>query len=58
MRKVENLALEPRPIGSEKLFEDNAYRVRQGDNRIIYTIDDRRRVVEVYKVGHRCEVYR
>lgn len=58
MRRIETLASEPRPVGCEKLFGDNAYRVRQGDYRILYTIEDQRRIVEVYKVGHRREVYR
>jgi mRNA interferase RelE/StbE len=45
-------------MGCEKLFGDKAYRVRQGDYRILYSIDDQQRIVEVYKVGHRRDVYR
>jgi mRNA interferase RelE/StbE len=48
----------PRPPGSQKLFGEDAYRIRQGDYRILYTIDDEKRLVEVYKIGHRREVYR
>jgi mRNA interferase RelE/StbE len=58
MQRIRQLAVEPRPKGCEKLFGDNSYRVRQGDYRILYTIDDARRLVEVFKVGHRREVYR
>ena len=61
-RIVENtrrLADDPRGPGSEKLagYEDR-YRVRQGDYRIVYLIDDKATTVTVYKVGHRRDVYR
>jgi mRNA interferase RelE/StbE len=49
----------PRPAGCEKLAgAEDAYRIRQGDYRAVYTIDDRARVVLLVKVGHRREVYR
>ena len=53
------LASKPRPMGSEKLagFEGRL-RVRQGQFRVVYAIDDASRTVEVVKVGHRREVYR
>lgn len=52
------LASEPRPPGSRKLSGRDAYRVRVGDYRIIYTIDDPKRTVVVVLVGHRSDVYR
>ncbi len=53
------LAENPRPAGCEKLAgAEDAYRIRQGDYRAVYTIDDRARVVRVVKAGHRREVYR
>ena len=56
---IQALASDPRPPGCEKLAgAAAAYRVRQGDYRAVYTIDDRARVVLVAKVGHRREVYR
>lgn len=58
LSRISNLAENPRPSGSEKLSRQERYRVRQGDYRIIYGIDDRSRVVEVVKVGHRREIYR
>lgn len=57
-RRIEGLAVDPRRAGCEKLAGDLGYRVRQGDYRIIYTIDDENHIVEVLKVGHRREVYR
>jgi mRNA interferase RelE/StbE len=48
----------PRPPGSTKLTDRDAYRLRVGDYRIIYTIHDDRLVVIVIDVGHRRDVYR
>ena len=54
------LALEenPRPIGSKKLQGQESYRLRVGDFRVLYTIDDKNKRVLVLAVGHRREVYR
>jgi mRNA interferase RelE/StbE len=57
--RIEGLARNPRPPGSQKLAgEAERYRVRQGAHRIVYSVDDGARVVEVVKIGHRREVYR
>lgn len=57
--KIQSLAANPRPHGSEKLAGYNdRYRVRQGNFRIVYLIDDDRDEVTVYKIGDRKEVYR
>jgi len=59
IEKVKSLATQPRPSGSEKLAgRPNLYRVRQGNYRVIYSVDDGTRVVDVVKVGHRKHVYR
>ena len=56
---IDSLAANPRPPGAKKLAgKENFWRVRVGDYRVIYTIEDRRLVVLVVKVGHRGEVYR
>jgi len=57
-RRIGLLANEPRPPGCEKLSGEGDYRVRQGDYRIVYRVNDDEKVVEVIKVGHRREVYR
>ena len=57
LKHIESLATEPRPIGCEKLSEDDKYRVRQGAYRIIYEIQDKDLVVVVVKVGHRKGIY-
>jgi len=58
LRRIEQLADEPRPPGVEKLSSQERYRVRQGNYRIVYEIVDDRLVVVVVRVGHRREVYR
>jgi mRNA interferase RelE/StbE len=58
LARIDALRDDPRPPGSEKLSAQERYRVRQGDYRILYTIDAQEARVEVVKVGHRREVYR
>jgi mRNA interferase RelE/StbE len=53
-----SLADDPRPAGSMKLSGRDRYRLRQGNYRILYTVEDRVLVVQVIKVGHRKDVYR
>ncbi len=56
---VHALENDPRPPGCTKLAgERDTYRVRIGAYRIVYAIDDRRRVVSVKRIQHRREVYR
>ena len=57
--RIEALAGDPRPPGCEKLAgHSDRYRVRQGNYRVVYSVDDAQCVVLVVKVGHRREVYR
>ncbi len=58
LKRIEALAVEPRPPGVEKLSGQEKYRIRQGVYRIIYEIRDHELVVIVVKIGHRREVYR
>ena len=57
LKRIEGLADNPRPVGSEKLSGQERFRVRQGVYRIIYEIREQELVVIVVKVGHRREVY-
>lgn len=54
----DDLKVNPRPPASKKLTGQEGYRVRKGDYRILYTINDRQSLVTIYRVGHRREVYR
>ena len=56
--RIQNLSEDPRPTKCEKLAAQEKYRVRQGNYRIIYSIDDTEKTVLVVKVGHRKDVYR
>ena len=53
-----DLQSDPRPIGSIKITNQNAYRIRQGDYRIIYTINNHKLIIEIIKIGHRREIYK
>ena len=59
MPHIVALAQNPRPSGCRKLVgSDNDWRIRIGEYRIIYDIDDAARKVRVYRVRHRSEAYR
>jgi mRNA interferase RelE/StbE len=59
LRAVEALADDPRPNGCRKLVgSENAYRIRVGDYRVIYTVDDVILIVAIESVRHRREAYR
>jgi mRNA interferase RelE/StbE len=56
--RIRSLASTPRPPGSEKLTGVELYRIRQGNYRVLYEIQDATRVVLVIKIGHRRDIYR
>ncbi len=58
LARIEDLVDDPRPIGSEKLTGHELFRVRQGNYRILYSIQDNELTIWIIKVGHRKEVYR
>lgn len=59
VKRLKTLQGNPRPHGVKKLTgEDDLYRIREGDYRIIYTIRDRELIVLVLKIADRKEVYR
>jgi mRNA interferase RelE/StbE len=58
VERIQSLGDEPRPHGCEKLSAEERYRIRQGDSRVVYSIDDTVRTVEVFKIGHRSEINR
>jgi mRNA interferase RelE/StbE len=56
--KIKSLGSNPRPPGCEKLSGLERYRIRQGNYRVLYEIQDDVLIVLVVKVGHRKDVYR
>ncbi len=55
---ISSLAHNPRPHGYKKLKGEDAYRIRIGDYRIIYEINDKIILVTVVSVGHRKSIYK
>lgn len=58
VKRIQSLETNPRPRGSQKLSARERYRIRQGQYRIVYAIEDDVLVVYVVKIGHRKDVYR
>ena len=56
--RIKSLTIEPRPSGCEKLTDQERYRIRQGQYRIVYSVQDKEFTVRIVKVGHRKDVYR
>ena len=55
---IDNLATNPRPSGCKKLKgRKNEYRIRSGNYRVIYSIEDKALIVRVIKAGHRKDAY-
>lgn len=52
-----SLEATPRPPGCKKLKAREGYRIRVGDYRIVYSIDDAPRTVRILAIGHRKEIY-
>ena len=59
-RRIDRLTEDPRPHGVVKLTDASPplYRVREGQYRVLYTINDDKLIVLVIRIGHRSEVYR
>ncbi len=48
----------PRPLGYKKLKETEYYRIRSGDYRVVYSIDDKIKIIKVLSITNRKDVYR
>jgi mRNA interferase RelE/StbE len=55
---IASLADDPRPYGYKKLKGEDAYRIRVGDYRVIYEINDNTIIVTVVSAGHRKDIYK
>ena len=54
---LKKLSKNPKPFGYKKLKNREGYRIRSGDYRIIYTIDNQELLVLILTIGHRKDVY-
>lgn len=57
IEKISSLAINPRPAGCKKLSGDEKYRIRVGNYRVLYSIEDDILTIFIVKVGHRKDVY-
>jgi len=57
LRKIRSLREDARPPGCLKLTREGGYRIRTGDYRILYRIDDALKRVYIYRIKHRKDVY-
>ncbi len=59
-QEIYHLAENPRPAGSKKLkgSSENLWRIRIGDYRIVYLIEDTIKIIDIRKIGHRKDIYR
>ncbi|HYM20758.1 MAG TPA: type II toxin-antitoxin system RelE/ParE family toxin [Candidatus Kapabacteria bacterium] len=58
IESIIGLKEEPRPRGCEKLKGQENYRIRIGEFRVVYAIDDKTRIVEIIKIADRKEIYK
>ena len=59
VEELQQLRVNPRPPGVRKLHGVlHGYRLRVGDWRVLYTVDDEAKEVHVYRIKHRREAYR
>jgi mRNA interferase RelE/StbE len=60
VRVVNRLSTEPKPSGTKKIqaSDENLYRVRCGDYRIIYAVEELIKIVNIRRIRHRKDVYR
>ena len=58
LEKIIELKENPRPFGCEKLTDQENYRIRVGEFRAVYTIDDKAKLVEIIKIADRKEIYK
>lgn len=57
--KIRSLELEPRQTGTKKLnTPSNDFRLRVGDYRVLYEIDDKEKIITIFRIKHRKDVYR
>ncbi len=58
VKRLISLADNPRPSGTKELHGREGYRIRVGDYRILYLINEKEKKIEIVSIAHRKEVYR
>lgn len=57
LKSIEDLGITPRPQGCKKLKGRDGYRIRVGDFRVIYSVEDKRLLISVVQIGDRKDIY-
>lgn len=59
-KQIDSLSRNPRPSGVKKLTgsKEDLYRIRIGNYRVVYAIDDKIKIVDIRQIGHRKDIYR
>ena len=58
LNQILKLKENPRPIGVRKITDSkNDWRIRIGDYRVVYEIDDKKKIIKIFRIRHRKEVY-
>ena len=59
-KAISALAEQPRPVGVKKLkgIEEDLYRISVGDYRVIYSIEDEIKIIDILRIGHRKDIYK
>jgi len=58
LSQIKNLSEEPRPIGIQKLSNQGGFRIRSGNYRVLFEVNDKLQTVFIYRIKHRKEVYK
>lgn len=56
--RIKQLSNNPRPIGVQKLSDDEGYRIRIGNYRVLFIIDDNAECISIYRIKHRKDAYK
>ena len=54
---INNLSNDPRPIGIQKLTNEEGYRIRSGNYRVLFEINDKSETIFIFRIKHRKDVY-
>lgn len=55
---IADLIKDPRPPGVKRLVGRHGYRIRKGNYRILFTVDEAAKTISIFRIGHRRDVYR
>ncbi len=56
--RLEQLRINPRPIGVQKLSDEEGYRLRSGNYRILFIINDKTKNIFIFRIKHRKDAYK